>query len=674
MPLNKENIINFLPNGFETQNKEGYKTNFSDDKIQVGYEKDIKERVTGPNFNNLLDVIGKNFNTLYKFLDYFKNLKIGQTPIVDNNNQLNSTTIGVKVHNLTETFGLGEWVVGTKDNKKTIFESLQSNNVGHALTDTNYWQEVNIGGGYPLLHIGFSLFVNEALGLDRYLNGQLVAINDNYKPALAELKKLKSTSPSLFTTEENWQAEKLLSHYGQVGKFVIADDESTLRLPAIVNIQGLLDLQNLGLRVDAGLPNITGNIWNVVTESSGTSGCITATVNNPQAYAGGNGKQYRSISIDASLSSPIYKDDCETVQIEAIQYPFFIRLATGQETEVNIVNEIELNNPYSLLESKYSESKLNNASWLRSEGQKNSKAVYVTAYEALQVEQNVEITEGQTVELPSGSSYTKRGLSVKLSSEEYTDYDFVLNTSNETFRLPLKSNLASSNFAKGNGKTLGMTNGSSDFVFRNSDVSQYLGKYTDTLGASTQIETVTPYGQAIGVSTDSTKSGIELDTEKVYLYYYVGETVQNANLINAGRIEEKLVDKVNAQQAAHSAMPSGKYIDLSYNPTTINTSGLTRRATKYQALSDGWITLGVVTSGSGQQIALYSTSEDFSVDDNLGTNLFKVAISCSDYTASANSGIRTYIPVKKGSYVYSITSSTNTAFIYRFTYCEGAIQ
>jgi hypothetical protein len=58
--------------------------------------------------------------------------------------------------------------------------------------------------------------------------------------------------------------------------------------------------------------------------------------------------------------------------------------------------------------------------------------------------------------------------------------------------------------------------------------------------------------QEVGVSTDPTNSGIETSDSDLYLYFYVGETVQNANLINAGRIEEKIadiksdVDKINS--------------------------------------------------------------------------------------------------------------------------------
>ena len=47
----------------------------------------------------------------------------------------------------------------------------------------------------------------------------------------------------------------------------------------------------------------------------------------------------------------------------------------------------------------------------------------------------------------------------------------------------------------------------------------------------------------MGVTLDSTKSGIETSDSDLYLYFYVGETVQNANLINAGRIGEQLANK-----------------------------------------------------------------------------------------------------------------------------------
>ena len=295
------------------------------------------------------------------------------------------------------------------------------------------------------------------------------------------------------------------------------------------------------------------------------------------------------LNFDASRSNPIYGKS-NTVQQEAIQYPYFIQIATGQETKADITNQLELNNPYTLFDCKYSETLLYNVSWLRSDGQFNSKSVYVTAYEALQVEQNAEIAEGATVELPSGTSYTKRGLSVKLSSEEYTDYDFVVNTSDETFRLPIKSNLAGSKLIKGNGMTLGLTNGTSNFgmVIYDSGTASNQKNYSES-AYGVNIDNVSTVGNftglgKIGITTDSSKSGIELDETNLYLYYYIGETVQNANLINAGIIEE-VITSINARPYIVETYQNGtsgytvwsnglceqwgRIVDINSNPITV---------------------------------------------------------------------------------------------------------
>lgn len=88
MPLEKQSLNNFLPNGFETLNQEGYKENFSADKIATGYEKDVPDIVSGPNLNNLIDVVGKNTNVLSKFMDFIKNMPVNNTLKVNSANQL----------------------------------------------------------------------------------------------------------------------------------------------------------------------------------------------------------------------------------------------------------------------------------------------------------------------------------------------------------------------------------------------------------------------------------------------------------------------------------------------------------------------------------------------------------------------------------------------------------
>ena len=199
----------------------------------------------------------------------------------------------------------------------------------------------------------------------------------------------------------------------------------------------------------------------------------------------------------------------------------------GQETEIDIVNTIELNNPYTLLEYKYTEQKLENASWLLSQGQWNSGNVYIDAYNRI-------LTIG------------------KSSTSSYTDYDFVYNTTNKTFRLPLKTKylpITENVGVKGNGYGMALTDGTGTYHFARVGGGNYICTQSKLLPpqlVGTQNSTLAGEGNAImGLTTDSSISGLVVDTDTtgLYLYYYVGETVQNANLIDVGRLSEQLASK-----------------------------------------------------------------------------------------------------------------------------------
>ena len=439
------------------------------------------------------------------------------------------------------------------------------------------------GSGLEICDISMALYVDETKGLRRYLNGQIVDINTNTQAFLNRLKEITTLHPSLLCTEEEWQTAKTMSAFGQVGKFVFnysGADIVSVRIPRVVNVQGLFDLQNLGMTVAESLPNITGTVGNFNKGFSDNSGCFTGFKNKGNSAGGTYSGGGNVASFNASGSSSTYQDNAP-VQQEAIQYPYFIQIATGSETEANIINTLENVNGFTLLESKYSDKPLYNESWLLSNGQWNAKTVYPTVYEGLQVEYNTEIEVGTTVTLPSGVSYTKRGLSVKLSTETYTDYDFVLNTADETFRLPLKT-----------------------------------------------------------LHSDDT-------VDSLSLYYYVGETVQNANLIDAGRIGEILPTKTDMLQASGAGMPSNKYIDL-----TLGASGST-----YTAPANGWFACykgNLTTAGY-----LYMRNNANQLVMETRSTLKGTAVSA-------------YMPVQKGQSILVNYDAVGTLTLFRFIYSKGA--
>ena len=469
------------------------------------------------------------------------------------------------------------------------------------------------GSGLEVCDIGMALYVDETKGLRRYLNGQIVDINTNTQAFLNRLKQITTLHPSLLCTEEEWQTAKTMSAFGQVGKFVFnysGDDIVSVRLPRVVNVQGLFDLQNLGMTVGQALPshthtrgtmNITGalsasNIW---AGTAGASGCFSVA-DNGYHNSGGNGGSgcntytwtlNASKNWTGSTSAPNYSGTVATgaVQQEAIQYPYFIQIATGQETENNITNEIELNTLSFFGDSKYVPTEVNNLSWLKSEGQNNPKGTYPSFYDWILENVN------------------KGEEGFKLSTAtDITDYDFVINTANETFRLPLRNGMESM-FMKqapvvGNGKTLGLTNGVQNFAMVIKDTGTASNQKffnTDVYGSQVSQNSIGPNFSgvgSVGITTDPSNSGLVADLSNVTvplgwnLYYYVGETVQNANLIDAGRIGEILPTKTDMQQAAKASMPSDRYVDLA-----LGASGTT-----YTAPANGYFQLAVLEGNSIQ--------------------------------------------------------------------------
>lgn len=167
MALEKQSLNNFLPNGFETEDKEGYKTNFSDDKISTGFLKDVADILSGPNLNNLIDVVGKNTNTLNKYVNYLNEMPINSIPITDSNNKLNYTNI--KTINNNSILGEGNididvtsgiqniWATtqptttsySSKSHPSVVIKEYLSGTSGYRIWSTGYceqWGRLSTGG------------------------------------------------------------------------------------------------------------------------------------------------------------------------------------------------------------------------------------------------------------------------------------------------------------------------------------------------------------------------------------------------------------------------------------------------------------------------------------------------------------------------------------------------
>ena len=518
-------------------------------------------------------------------------------------------------------------------NKIKLYRSLKDGNVGHLVSEPNWWEEVNLGGsGLEVCDIGMSLFVDETKGLRRYLNGQIVEINSNTQAFLNRLLQIQTTNPEYFTTEDNWQAEALLNIDGCVYKFVLnyASDGETVVSVRLPKYPDYVEI-NAGLTTD---PTKSG---------------IEATLNQTK-----------------------------------LKLRYYIQIATGQETEVNIRNDIESIVPYTLFDSKYSKAKQYNASWVL-RGSILSKSVYPTAYEAALVEYNSEVADGTTVELPSGGSYTKRGVSggvtVKLSTDEtVTEYDWKLDTVAEILTVPTlngSEDLLSDRYDDLELKASGSTytapaNGWFWIQKLSSSTAQYLTpvikdsngniKYTLTSQPTSigyNAEILAPVSKGDVISINYSVDGATKSFRFIYakgngsLYFLVASVAQNVPLANLGRIEETKVDKNSSW-----GIPSNRYIDLE-----LGASGST-----YTAPANGYFCWNGIVNNS--YIVLTIGATDVSNVDNA------VKTAKRGYTAnSVSQESRAFVAEVAKNTVIHVWFGSNGKFIsgsFKFIFAEGS--
>lgn len=714
-----------IPGGFATN---GTKTDFEQEKIQNGFDPVDPDVLAGDNLNKFIDDTYKGLNyTIDGVTDLYKGIIVYDAnevynlnslvfhveddekialykSLIENNtgNPLTDETkwqkvelgnaggleigdIGIAAFGIDESKGLRRYLNGSKlsvnQNTQAFVDKLKAAVLSYpslACTETQ-WQAIaasSVGGqcgkfviqdAEEINYFAYSSTVAEVT-TTYFTKSTADAESVNVYNSSFEIQGQGSISSGVLTFNTATYSRDLEAD-------TIQQITAYVRLPKIIMpIQGLTDLTKLGELVEAGLPNITGSLaQDILSYQIGASGALSVDALGSQGAQGSSSYgRWGTWSFDASRSSDIYGNS-DTVQQEQIQYPYFIQIATGVEYEVNIVNDIELNNPYTLFDSKYTETQLYNTSWLLSNGNFYAKSVYVSAYEALVVENNSEVSAGTSVQLPSGTNYVKRGLSVKLSTDEdITDYDFVINTTNETFKLPLKTHLASGNTVVGNGMALGVTDGTNNFGLSesssNNKESLYLrsGFYGTEIGISGNNTGDYPtYNVGLGITADSEKSGIELSASGLMLYFYIGETVQNANLINIGRFEENKanVDADNFSNIGKSnlfkfGMPSNYSIDL-----TLGAS----QQTVYTAPANGYVRFGKnVNSNSGQYIGIGVLKHGTATVESANLAYYE-----DNWSNVSGGSINITMPIAKSRKFYFGYSADGATVCCKFIYAEG---
>lgn len=360
-----------------------------------------------------------------------------------------------------------------------------------------------------------------------------------------------------------------------------------------------------------------------------------------------------------------------------------VRIPKGDSNNYIVIKSFErtfeLNQPFSLLEPKWSDVPLNNPSWLLSNGQENSEENYPSVYELLLNEYNngelkTETIDGVSIQykqLENGHKVvTDKTAYNSIFVKTGTAWYYLLDLENKTFVLPQTNGFMkfgnSNAFVKESLPNLkgsfawGCSSGddnstapfervfSSDYGASSSNTSSYPAKFSRyTFDASTYSSV---YQDSAHVNPNSVQG---------YLYFYVGEFVRNANFADLGVIKDRLDLEVPGikndilhlkTDISSYAFPGPKYdmLTIPYSKTTLF------------APENGWFVYQSFGGGS---------SQDFIFLRNNINLMYGVQTRDQSFT-----GLYANIQVKKGEEVYfeylDNASNKNLKFIYASDKCE----
>ena len=169
------------------------------------------------------------------------------------------------------------------------------------------------------------------------LDGSVISGDGVYADFVTYIAGLVSTYPDLFVSENNWQTA--VTTYGVCGKFVYDSTNNTVRLPKITGFtEGTIDVTALGDYIQAGLPNITGNIsanrgWG--RDGLGATGAFQASGSAAMSDTINGYNNANNVTFDASRSSSIYGNS-DTVQPQSIKVLYYIVIATSTKTDIEV--------------------------------------------------------------------------------------------------------------------------------------------------------------------------------------------------------------------------------------------------------------------------------------------------------------------------------------------------
>lgn len=382
-------------------------------------------------------------------------------------------------------------------------------------------------------------------------------------------------------------------------------------------------------------------------------------------YIGQEGPYYTKSEIDADFATKAELPGIATNAQVGLVKPDGVSVTVQADGTLNVSSNVAASLP--LFTTIWADHILNNASYLRADTFSwQSGSVYTSAYAHLVADIDDIASETETIAGTTITFYRAADGHKIVEADQESNVEaiytatgiawyYILDTDNTRFKLPrTKWAFIGYRDSVGNYEPETLPNitgkyGITDRAIGGSSTGTS-ALYASATGTSWATWQSAGAGGGLDISFDASRSSstyknganVRQRATQMYLYFYVGNTVQNQTEIDVGEITEALNDKVDLDGSWGA--PTNQYDDL-----TLGASD-----TEYTAPADGWFAINK-TAGSAN---LYLTMANQSNNMQAG-NVY------------ASSGqFRCYIPAKKGDKVVVYYSMTGTTNMFRFIYAQ----
>lgn len=328
---------------------------------------------------------------------------------------------------------------------------------------------------------------------------------------------------------------------------------------SITNIVGVTNNRNLGEIFTSSIPLGTSQVHlldgSVLTDATELYDYLESIKDtNPDLFT--TDSEFNSeVESTGKCSKFVINTDNKTVRIPK-------GVSNNYIVVKNYDTKFEFNQPFSLLEPKWSDVPLNNPSWLLSNGQVNSVENYPSVYELLLNEYNngelkTEIVGDVSIsykQLDNGHKIVTDKTSYnRILENTGTAWYYLLDLDSKTFVLPQTNGYMkygnSNQFIK---QSLPNIKGQTGYTVTSGD-DETTAPFSKIFTSSYGVPAGSGAGKFTRIKFDaSTSSSIYADDANVnpnavqgYLYFYVGECVGTSNSVNLGDLKDKLDLDVN---------------------------------------------------------------------------------------------------------------------------------